>query len=148
MPRYGIVLEVDGALCGVMLMVSQRRGDKTFCNLSSWYVREANRGLAPFMFGHALKAKDVTYLDCSPTPQVVPIIENTAHECDLADRMAQAMNEYPDADAVLVRRHGLYVWGRDWQHAKTQAECYDYLFNAAVQMRKLGFDPTTFGDAK
>jgi methylthioribulose-1-phosphate dehydratase len=71
---------------------------------------------------------------------VVPIIENTARECDLADRMAAAMQEYPASSAVLVRRHGVYIWGRDWQHAKTQAECYHYLFEASVRMAQLGFD--------
>ncbi len=71
----------------------------------------------------------------------VPIIENTARECDLADSMAEAMDAYPDADAVLVRRHGVYVWGEDWVRAKTQAECYDYLFGAVVKMRQLGIDP-------
>lgn len=73
---------------------------------------------------------------------VVPIIENTAHECDLADSMAAAMEAYPQAHAVLVRRHGVYVWGKDWVQAKTQAECYDYLFDAAVRMRQLGVDPS------
>ena len=73
---------------------------------------------------------------------VVPIIENTAHEHDLADSMAAAIEAYPQSHAVLVRRHGVYVWGEDWVKAKTHAECYDYLFQAAVQMRKLGFDPT------
>ncbi|MFT5433063.1 MAG: methylthioribulose-1-phosphate dehydratase, partial [Myxococcota bacterium] len=72
----------------------------------------------------------------------VPIIENTAHECDLADSMAEAIEKYPKSNAVLVRRHGVYVWGRDWVHAKTQAECYDYLFGAAVRMHQLGFDPS------
>lgn len=33
---------------------------------------------------------------------------------------------------------GVYVWGKDWIHAKTQAECYDYLFEAAVKMSQLG----------
>jgi len=70
----------------------------------------------------------------------VPIIDNTARECDLADRMAQAMQEYPGSHAVLVRRHGVYIWGRDWVHAKTQAECYHYLFEVAVRMRQLGLD--------
>jgi len=70
----------------------------------------------------------------------VPIIENTAHECDLADSMADAIRAYPNAHAVLVRRHGVYVWGRDWVQAKTHAECYDYLFGAAVRMRMLGID--------
>ncbi len=77
---------------------------------------------------------------------VVPIIENTAHECDLADTMAAAMEAYPTSHAVLVRRHGVYVWGRDWVTAKTQAECYDYLFEAAVKMRQLGIDPSAHPD--
>jgi ribulose-5-phosphate 4-epimerase/fuculose-1-phosphate aldolase len=57
--------------------------------------------------------------------------------------MAAAIREYPRSQAVLVRRHGVYVWGRDWVEAKTQAECYDYLFEAAVRMRQLGVDPAT-----
>jgi methylthioribulose-1-phosphate dehydratase len=68
----------------------------------------------------------------------VPIIENTAHERDLADSLAQAIRENPKTHAVLVRNHGVYVWGRDWKHAKTQAECYDYLFEAASRMKQLG----------
>ncbi|MFN3200580.1 MAG: methylthioribulose 1-phosphate dehydratase [Bradymonadia bacterium] len=71
----------------------------------------------------------------------VPIIDNTAHECDLADDMAAAIEAWPASNAVLVRRHGVYVWGRDWVQAKTQAECYDYLFKAAVEMKRLGIDP-------
>ncbi|MGE0791058.1 MAG: methylthioribulose 1-phosphate dehydratase [Sandaracinaceae bacterium] len=73
---------------------------------------------------------------------VVPILENTAHECDLADAMAAAMDAYPQSHAVLVRRHGVYVWGEDWASAKVHAECYDYLFETAVKMRQLGLDPT------
>jgi methylthioribulose-1-phosphate dehydratase len=69
---------------------------------------------------------------------VVPIIDNTARECDLADAMGAAIIAYPASNAVLVRRHGVYVWGRDWVRAKTQAECYDYLFRAAVEMRRMG----------
>jgi methylthioribulose-1-phosphate dehydratase len=69
---------------------------------------------------------------------VVPIIENTARECDLADSLEEAILRYPQTHAVLVRRHGVYVWGRDWVSAKTQAECYDYRFRAAVDMRRLG----------
>lgn len=71
----------------------------------------------------------------------VPIIANTAHECDLADTMAEAMQAFPESHAVLVQRHGVYVWGRDWVEAKTQAECYHYLFEAAVEMRRIGIDP-------
>lgn len=68
---------------------------------------------------------------------IVPIIDNTARECDLAASLETAILAYPRTQAVLVRRHGVYVWGRDWKQAKTQAECYDYLFRAAVEMHKL-----------
>lgn len=72
---------------------------------------------------------------------VVPVLPNTAHEADLADSMSAAIDAYPDTQAVLVQRHGVYVWGRDWVEAKTHAECYDYLFEAAVRMHRMGIDP-------
>lgn len=71
---------------------------------------------------------------------VVPVIENTARESELTGRMRAAILAYPRSNAVLVRRHGVYVWGATWIEAKTQAECYDYLFGMAVKMRGLGVD--------
>jgi methylthioribulose-1-phosphate dehydratase len=70
----------------------------------------------------------------------VPILDNTPFEHELADALGQAIDENPKTSAVLVRGHGVYVWGRDWAHAKTQAECYDYLFATAVRFRELGVD--------
>jgi len=68
----------------------------------------------------------------------LPIIENTAHEEDLTDSLEAAIEEYPDTYAVLVRRHGVYVWGENWHKAKTQCESLDYIFQLAVEMKKLG----------
>ncbi|PVD33911.1 hypothetical protein C0Q70_05173 [Pomacea canaliculata] len=73
---------------------------------------------------------------------VVPIIENTPEEKDLQAEMARAMEDYPDTCAVLVRRHGVYVWGDTWEKAKSMCECYDYLFDIAVRMKQMGLDPT------
>lgn len=70
----------------------------------------------------------------------IPIINNTARECMLTESMRAAMLRYPDSPAVLVRRHGVYIWGDTWQQAKAQAECLHYLFELAVQMRRLGVD--------
>ncbi|XP_050218822.1 probable bifunctional methylthioribulose-1-phosphate dehydratase/enolase-phosphatase E1 [Mercurialis annua] len=74
---------------------------------------------------------------------VVPIIENTAYENELTDSLAKAIDEYPKTTAVLVRNHGIYVWGDSWIHAKTQAECYHYLFEAAIKLYQLGLDWST-----
>lgn len=75
----------------------------------------------------------------------VPIIANTAREEELSDSLAEAIQAYPKAYAVLVRGHGVYVWGDDWAQAKTQAECYDYLFAAAVKIKQMGLNPNTGG---
>ena len=66
----------------------------------------------------------------------VPIVENTARECELTGRLREAIAAYPSSNAVLVRRHGVYVWGSTWQRAKAQAETYDYLFEAALRLRQ------------
>ncbi|KAH0896832.1 hypothetical protein HID58_046400 [Brassica napus] len=71
---------------------------------------------------------------------VVPIIENTAYENELTDSLTKAIIAYPKATAVLVRNHGVYIWGDSWIHAKTQAECYHYLFDAAIKLHQLGLD--------
>lgn len=68
----------------------------------------------------------------------IPIIENTAHEEDLTESLEKAMEEFPDAYAVLVRRHGIYVWGDNVHKAKTQCESIDYILQLAVEMKKLG----------
>lgn len=74
---------------------------------------------------------------------VVPIIENSAHERDLTDALASAIEAYPKTTAVLVRNHGIYVWGDSWISAKTQAECYHYLFDAAIKLYQMGLDWST-----
>lgn len=70
----------------------------------------------------------------------VPIIENTARECELTESLQRAIAAYPNTHAVLVRRHGVYIWGESWEQAKTHAECYHYLFEAAAKMKEMGID--------
>jgi methylthioribulose-1-phosphate dehydratase len=68
----------------------------------------------------------------------IPIIPNTAREAQLTESMAAAMASHPDVDAVIVEGHGIYVWGRDWIEAKTQAECLDFLLRVAVEAHRFG----------
>ncbi|XP_027340472.1 probable bifunctional methylthioribulose-1-phosphate dehydratase/enolase-phosphatase E1 isoform X1 [Abrus precatorius] len=74
---------------------------------------------------------------------VVPIIENTAYEYQLTESFAKAIEDYPKATAVLVRNHGVFVWGDSWISAKTQSECYHYLFDAAIKLHQMGLDWST-----
>jgi methylthioribulose-1-phosphate dehydratase len=68
----------------------------------------------------------------------IPIIENTAYESELTESLSLAIKSHPLSSAILVRHHGVYIWGKDWIQAKTQAECYDYLFEASIRMHQLG----------
>jgi methylthioribulose-1-phosphate dehydratase len=52
----------------------------------------------------------------------IPVIENTPQEEDLLETLEHAMEQNPDTYAVLVRRHGVYVWGDSVHMAKTQSE--------------------------
>ena len=73
---------------------------------------------------------------------VVPIIDNRPTEDLLAEQLGEAVKKYPKTNAVLVRRHGLYVWGDSWSDAKIHAECYDYLFETALKAKSMGVDFT------
>ena len=42
---------------------------------------------------------------------------------------------------MTFRRHGVFVWGDNWEKAKIQAEAYDDLFAVAIKMRQAGFNP-------
>ena len=70
----------------------------------------------------------------------VPIIDNRPSEDLLADQLDAAILKYPNCNAVLVRRHGIYAWGDSWEQAKAQCESFDYLFETAVKMKSMGLD--------
>jgi hypothetical protein len=67
-PRFGYVLEAEGAIVGVILLIPSRRGDKIFCNLSSWYVEPQWRTHSAMLISMATKLKHVSYVNISPAP--------------------------------------------------------------------------------
>jgi hypothetical protein len=78
-PRYGYVLEADGALVGIILLICSALEEggvaRTRCNVSSWYVDPAFRSYAPLLVSQALKHKNVTFMNISSMPHTRPIIE-------------------------------------------------------------------------
>lgn len=78
LPKYGYLMEEEGAPVGVVLVISSttRSGDAslTRCNLSSWYVRPPYRSYAPLLIARALRHKEAVYINVSPAPHTLPII--------------------------------------------------------------------------
>lgn len=65
----------------------------------------------------------------------LPILENSQDMDDLAARMSDTLAERFGLHGLLVRRHGLYTWGRDIPEATRHAEILEFLLE--VRGRKL-----------
>lgn len=65
----------------------------------------------------------------------LPILENVQDMPRLAARIEGVLKEYPAAHGVLLRRHGLYTWGRDLAEAKRHVEIFEYLLEVIGRTR-------------
>jgi hypothetical protein len=78
-PRYGYLLEYNGTPVGVILLIFtvmfDRAEPRVRCSVSSWYTAPAFRSHATLLTSHALRHKQVTYLNISPHPRTLPILE-------------------------------------------------------------------------
>jgi hypothetical protein len=78
-PRFGYMLDNEGAPAGVLLLLYSTRlscGETSIhCNLSSWYVEPALRNYAPMLTKIAQRHREVTYFNISPAIWTWPIIE-------------------------------------------------------------------------
>ena len=66
----------------------------------------------------------------------LPILDNTQDWAAAVPRVEAILGEQPQAHGFLIRRHGLYTWGRDLPEAKRQVEILEFLFE--VMGRKRG----------
>jgi methylthioribulose-1-phosphate dehydratase len=60
----------------------------------------------------------------------IPILENSQNMSSLASAVDEALQTNVAAHAFLLRRHGLYTWGRDLKEAKRHVEILEFLFEA------------------
>jgi methylthioribulose-1-phosphate dehydratase len=57
----------------------------------------------------------------------VPIIENSQNMAALADNVSAVLEQCPNAHGFMLRRHGLYSWGKDLHQAKRHIEILEFL---------------------
>ena len=65
----------------------------------------------------------------------VPILENAQDMSKLARDVEAVLAERPGAHAFLLRRHGLYTWGRDLAEAVRHVEILEFLFEVLARSR-------------
>jgi methylthioribulose-1-phosphate dehydratase len=57
----------------------------------------------------------------------IPIIENSQDCNALARTIDAVLTELPNSHAFLLRRHGLYTWGKDLEEARRHVEILEFL---------------------
>lgn len=73
--------------------------------------------------------------------EFVPIVENTQDWNAAAPRIESLLRQHAAAHGFLIRRHGLYTWGRDVAEAKRHVEILEFLFEAMGRKRGLTWQP-------
>ena len=132
-PRYGYLLESGGAPVGVILMIFSTIPDNETvalrCNVSSWCIKPAFRMYAPLLISRALSRKNVTYLNITPAPHTLRILEAQGYKqysrgrfiavpalcgkppdarIEAVSATTQAGNDLTPWDVALLRTHAGY----------------------------------------
>lgn len=68
--------------------------------------------------------------------ETLPVIANSQDMDALSASLEEALERAPDAHAVLIRRHGLYTWGRDLEEARRHVEIIEFLLEVTGRERK------------
>lgn len=71
----------------------------------------------------------------------LPILDNTQDWAAAAPGIAAVLAKHPAAHGFLIRRHGLYTWGRDLAEAKRQVEILEFLFEVMGRKRGMARQP-------
>lgn len=132
-PRFGYMLDHDGAPVGVLLTIYTARGGidtpEIWCNLSSWYVEPAFRSYATMLTRIAQRLKEVTYVNISPARSTWPILGAQGFEVyckglffslpalslnglnariDMISAKTTAIDGLPPDEIALLARHASY----------------------------------------
>lgn len=65
----------------------------------------------------------------------LPIIENSQDMSALAGTVSRVLREHEAIHGFILRRHGLYTWGRDLAEAKRHCEILEFLLEATWRTR-------------
>jgi methylthioribulose-1-phosphate dehydratase len=67
----------------------------------------------------------------------IPILDNSQDMTALAAAVDETLQNNSDAHAFLLKRHGLYTWGRDLREARRHVEILEFLFEAVGRVSGL-----------
>ena len=66
----------------------------------------------------------------------IPIFDNTQDIRNLAEEIKPAILSQPNSYGLLLRGHGIYVWGESVEEAKRHLEVFEYIFKYYLNSAK------------
>ena len=87
----------------------------------------------------AANTEEATRIATHETTAWVEIFDNTQDIPSLAAQVRERMNDAaePLQYGYLIRRHGLYTWGRDLEEARRHVEIFEFLFECVARRMML-----------
>jgi methylthioribulose-1-phosphate dehydratase len=139
------ILEIDGA--GVVLQGSGRPSAETAIHLA--VVRACKAGAVAHTHSlwstllsdaHAAEGglaiegyemlKGLCGVETHEHREWLPVVENTQDWAAVTERLEALLRRHPAAHGFMIRRHGLYTWGRDVAEARRHLEVLEFLLEA------------------
>jgi methylthioribulose-1-phosphate dehydratase len=71
----------------------------------------------------------------------LPILDNTQDWAAAVPQVEAMLAKQPTAHGFLIRRHGLYTWGRDLAEARRHVETLEFLFEVMGRKRGMTWQP-------
>jgi methylthioribulose-1-phosphate dehydratase len=102
--------------------------------LSDYYFPQGGFELAGYEM-----LKGLAGIATHETTAWVEIFDNTQDIASLAAQVRERMNDAADPlqFGYLIRRHGLYTWGRDLEEARRHVEIFEFLFECVARRMML-----------
>lgn len=146
-PQFGFLLEADGAVVGVLLLIFSRQGEApdapVRCNTSSLCVDPGYRGFSPLLSSIASRLKQITYVNTSASIDTWPIIEALGYRRYTQGQFVAipALSANPPAKVVVlsdcVRHRALPEY--ELMRAHADAGCLSLLCEIAGDLRPFVF---------
>ena len=71
----------------------------------------------------------------------LPLIENSQDWAAEVPRVEDLLRRHPESHGLLIRRHGLYTWGRDLDELKRHVEVLEFLLEVVGRRGEAGGQP-------
>ena len=122
-----------------LTIVRERSAQAVLHTHSVWstVLSEYHAGASGFFIEDYEMLKGLSGVRTHEHREWMPILENSQDLTLLSKQATTMMSEQPAAHGFLIRRHGLYTWGKDIDEAVRHVEILEFLMEAVGRRRMM-----------